>query len=660
MADIITVQVKLDARQATAQLKKFQSATAGATGMGSPGRAGGASQQIQKTNKSLNRSINLLRIYAGAWIAANAAMSALREVGTVQNMERAIITVTEGSQQLNDTWDRLRETSLATRSDFESNVILFQRLTFATKNLGTTTEEVEDSVAAIAAGMRLGGATAQESASATRQLSQAFSKGKLDGDEFRSVMENAGFLMVRFADQIGVTVGELREMSRNGEITSQVMIDGFSKVRQIMEDELARAPRTVDDAINDLRTTWLEFIRAGESSGAFVAAIDLIVKALEIATVAINEFSAAWEGAQNVLSRFGIGEAQTLNEALNQQVIKSRELIKAQNDLETASGRNRAAAQNRVNMLKKQVDAINELVTKMTEQKEAVANIARDQERGRSEAQREKERLEAEKKANEEREKRIKIFEEEQKWMRQAESDLKKLVDAEQKQRDEKKKADEEAIESERKRREEREKFLTEQIGIGTEPNNVIEKRKNQLQQYAESLMTTEDVFVGALKGMEDALVEFVMTGKLDFSSLIDSMIADIARLAIQQAVTKPLANSLAGLFGPTTVQPETSPIPQSGAGGFLGSAFNAIKGFLPGFQDGGSFMVGGKPGIDKNLVAFRASKGEQVNIMPKGQSAGVNIVMNIQTQDAESFGRNQDQMMNALQARLAAAQRNL
>lgn len=51
-----------------------------------------------------------------------------------------------------------------------------------------------------------------------------------------------------------------------------------------------------------------------------------------------------------------------------------------------------------------------------------------------------------------------------------------------------------------------------------------------------------ENVVGGAFKGMENALVEFVKTGKLNFSSLVDSIIADVARMVIQQQITGPLA----------------------------------------------------------------------------------------------------------------------
>jgi lambda family phage tail tape measure protein len=56
----------------------------------------------------------------------------------------------------------------------------------------------------------------------------------------------------------------------------------------------------------------------------------------------------------------------------------------------------------------------------------------------------------------------------------------------------------------------------------------------------------------GTFKSMEDALTQFVMTGKLDFNSLANSIISDLIRIQIQRAITLPLANFAMSLFAPT------------------------------------------------------------------------------------------------------------
>lgn len=69
------------------------------------------------------------------------------------------------------------------------------------------------------------------------------------------------------------------------------------------------------------------------------------------------------------------------------------------------------------------------------------------------------------------------------------------------------------------------------------------------LRRYADEATDTWKNVAGAVesafKGMEDALTEFVMTGKLSFTDLANSIISDLVRIQIQQSVTGPLASAL-------------------------------------------------------------------------------------------------------------------
>ena len=72
---------------------------------------------------------------------------------------------------------------------------------------------------------------------------------------------------------------------------------------------------------------------------------------------------------------------------------------------------------------------------------------------------------------------------------------------------------------------------------------------KSPLKSFAQSAFKVaeqaEQAFVNAFKGMEDALVKFVTTGKLNFRDLANSIIADLTRMLIRAAVTRPLFGAL-------------------------------------------------------------------------------------------------------------------
>ena len=76
-----------------------------------------------------------------------------------------------------------------------------------------------------------------------------------------------------------------------------------------------------------------------------------------------------------------------------------------------------------------------------------------------------------------------------------------------------------------------------------------LEGNKSPLKSFADSAFKfaeqAENAVVNAFKGMEDAMVKFVMTGKLNFRDLANSIISDLTRMLVRAAVTKPLFSFL-------------------------------------------------------------------------------------------------------------------
>ena len=77
---------------------------------------------------------------------------------------------------------------------------------------------------------KLAGASSIEASNAFRQLAQALGSGRLAGDEFRSVSEQVPTVLAPIAEELGVTIGELKKLAAEGELTSEVVLRALGKV----------------------------------------------------------------------------------------------------------------------------------------------------------------------------------------------------------------------------------------------------------------------------------------------------------------------------------------------------------------------------------------------------------------------------------------------
>lgn len=131
--------------------------------------------------------------------------------------------------------------------------------------------------------------------------------------------------------------------------------------------------------------------------------------------------------------------------------------------------------------------------------------------------------------------------------------------------------------------------LLTQRAKELSDPEAGFAKGMRAVAEEAEQIgKQMEAATVRAFNGMTDALVAFVMTGKLDFRSLANSIISDLIRIQIQRAITLPLAKAMSSFFGFADggVMTAQGPLPLRGyaSGGIANSPQLAVfgEGSLP------------------------------------------------------------------------------
>lgn len=95
--------------------------------------------------------------------------------------------------------------------------------------------------------LKVSGAGTAEQNSAFLQISQAMAAGRLQGDEFRSVMENAPMVADTIAQYMGKSKGELKELSSQGLITADIVKNAMFQAAGDIEDRFSSMPMTFAD-----------------------------------------------------------------------------------------------------------------------------------------------------------------------------------------------------------------------------------------------------------------------------------------------------------------------------------------------------------------------------------------------------------------------------
>ena len=95
--------------------------------------------------------------------------------------------------------------------------------------LGTSLSEIETVYKGFNAVALASGTSAEAASGAFLQLSQALGSGRLQGDEFRSIAEQVPGILKLVANEMGVTVGQLKQLGSEGKITSDVLINALAK-----------------------------------------------------------------------------------------------------------------------------------------------------------------------------------------------------------------------------------------------------------------------------------------------------------------------------------------------------------------------------------------------------------------------------------------------
>lgn len=272
-----------------------------------------ADEVLGKKLASLGEKMSRGLSIAGAAVGITAVAAATKEAvraGTELSDKYALIKsrinlINDGTQSTAEIMDKVYAAAERTRGSYLDMAGAVGRLGILAKDAFSSNDETIAFVEQMNKQFKIGGASIQEQTSAMYQLTQAMAAGKLQGDEFRSIMENAPLLAQAISQEMGLPMGQLKEMSSQGLITADVIKNAMFNSADETNAKFAELPMTFAEVGNSIQNQAiqafqpvLESLTQMTANSGFKEALDNIGVVFQglaaVARVAISGISGAF------------------------------------------------------------------------------------------------------------------------------------------------------------------------------------------------------------------------------------------------------------------------------------------------------------------------------------------------------------------------------
>ncbi|RRA25869.1 phage tail tape measure protein [Cronobacter sakazakii] len=268
----------------SANSQSFQSEISRASRMGSDyyktmeqggRRAASATRETQRSLGELNAQLASVRAsaagMAGAFAGAFATGQLIHYADTWNQLNGRLRLASSSAQDFTTAQQSLMSISQRTGTSFEANANLYSRIAQSLRDAGYASADVANVTETVATSLKLSGASTEEASSVITQLSQALGSGVLRGEEFNAIMESGGRLAKFLADSLNTTVGGLRNMANNGELTTDRIVPLLTNVAQLRK-EFDTLPASISGSAQKVENAFMAWVGgANDATGASAA-----------------------------------------------------------------------------------------------------------------------------------------------------------------------------------------------------------------------------------------------------------------------------------------------------------------------------------------------------------------------------------------------------
>ncbi len=228
---------------------------------------------LEKMRGSLARVGHYGAIAFAGWQIAGPVADIVRLTESMTALQARLRIATSGMRDYAEAQRGIMAITRSLGTDFSATGQLFVRTFNAIKASGGSVADALAVTETVSAALKLSGASAQESASAMLQFSQAMGAGVLRGEELNAVMEAAPSLAQALSDGLGVPIGQLKILGEQGVLTSAMVRKALQEQADEIKKQAASMPTTIGQGFNAFQASMAQFLAAADQALGVTRAI---------------------------------------------------------------------------------------------------------------------------------------------------------------------------------------------------------------------------------------------------------------------------------------------------------------------------------------------------------------------------------------------------
>lgn len=201
-------------------------------------------KSTDEAKKSADQLTQSLKSLVASYISIQGLKKAVDLSDSLVSMRARLDRMNDGLQTTQELETMIYQSAQRSRGSFTDTMGLVSQLGTMAGDAFSSSKEIVQFAEQLNKQLALSGASGSSAQAAILQLEQGLASGVLRGDELNSVMEQAPALAKSIADYMQVSVGELREMGSQGQITADIVKNALFAAAKDTNAEFEKTPMT--------------------------------------------------------------------------------------------------------------------------------------------------------------------------------------------------------------------------------------------------------------------------------------------------------------------------------------------------------------------------------------------------------------------------------